>query len=65
MTSSRICPFYQNGKCKNPNDPTPTICSWAPPKDYRRCLVYTLITNPSEGRDAIKKALGGNDVFLR
>jgi len=59
MTNSGSCPFYREGKCKHPNDSTPSRCSWAPSKDYRECAVYTLIKNPREGGDAIRRALGG------
>jgi hypothetical protein len=60
----QLCPYYENNNCMNPNDSRTSRCSWGPPKDYHECMVYRLIQNPSDGREAIRKALGGRFMII-
>ena len=66
VPTSSACPYYDKMRCWSPLDSRFSPCSWLPPKNYRECMAYILFENPREGREALRKALGGRgrDVFL-
>jgi hypothetical protein len=46
------CPYYQYGKCNNPDAPMQHNCSY-PSYEYQNCNVYVLITDPVRGRQNV------------
>jgi hypothetical protein len=53
------CPYFQFGKCANPNGDHSHDCSWPRP-DFDECSVYVLIADPARGVASILSGpLGG------